>query len=56
MNYFIYFTSLIGLFNRTVRVTLVIFQNCLNNFELSLVVFLPNITKNHAITYTYTTT
>ena len=23
-----------------------------NNFEISLVVFLPNITANHAITYT----
>ena len=23
-----------------------------NNFEISLVVFLPNITTNHAITYT----
>ena len=23
-----------------------------NNFEISLVVFTPNITKNHAITYT----
>ena len=23
-----------------------------NNFEISLVVFMPNITKNHAITYT----
>ena len=36
---------------------LVIFQNCLkfhspNNFEISLVVFMPNITTNHAITYT----
>ena len=36
---------------------LVIFQNCLkfftyNNFEISLVVFKPNITTNHAITYT----
>ena len=41
-----------------------IFQNCLkfhppngseiayNNFETSLVVFMPNITTNHAITYT----
>ena len=35
-----------------------IFQNCLkfqitcNNFEKSLVVFMPNITTNHAITYT----
>ena len=33
-----------------------IFQNCLkityNNFEISLVVFMPNITTNHAITYT----
>ena len=32
------------------------FQNCLkfayNNFEISLVVFMPNITTNHAITYT----
>ena len=27
-----------------------------NNFEISLVVFMPNITTNHAITYTYTTT
>ena len=26
-----------------------------NNFEISLVVFMPNITTNHAITYTYTT-
>ena len=25
-----------------------------NNFEISLVVFLPNITTNHAITYTNT--
>ena len=25
-----------------------------NNFELSLVVFMPNITTNHAITYTKT--
>jgi len=37
-------------------VSLVIFQNCLkftyNNFEISLVVFFPNITSNHAITYT----
>ena len=24
-----------------------------NNFEISLVVFMPNITTNHAITYTY---
>ena len=24
-----------------------------NNFEISLVVFIPNITTNHAITYTY---
>ena len=24
----------------------------LNNFEISLVVFMPNITTNHAITYT----
>ena len=24
-----------------------------NNFEMSLVVFMPNITTNHAITYTY---
>ena len=36
---------------------LVIFQNCLkfftyNNFEISPVVFMPNITTNHAITYT----
>ena len=23
------------------------------NFEISLVVFIPNITTNHAITYTY---
>ena len=39
-----------------------IFQNCLkfhsckilyNNFEISLMVFFPNITTNHAITYTY---
>jgi len=31
----------------------VIFQNCLKyNFEISLVVFMPNITTNHAITYT----
>ena len=33
-----------------------IFQNCLkftyNNFEISLVVFMPNITTNHATTYT----
>ena len=41
-----------------------IFQNCLkfhsptareityNNFEISRVVFMPNITTNHAITYT----
>ena len=41
-----------------------IFQNCLNfirltareitynNFEISLEVFLPNVTTNHAITYT----
>ena len=34
------------------------FQNCLkfqityNNFEISLVVFMPNITTNHAITNT----
>ena len=27
-----------------------------NNFEISLVVFMPNITTNRAITYTYTTT
>ena len=27
-----------------------------NNFELSLVVFMPNIITNHAITYTYATT
>ena len=27
-----------------------------NNFEISLVVFMSNITTNHAITYTYTTT
>ena len=25
-----------------------------NNFEISLVVFMPNITTNHAITYTNT--
>ena len=25
-----------------------------NNFEISLVAFMPNITANHAITYTYT--
>ena len=25
-----------------------------NNFEMSLVVFMPNITTNHAITYTNT--
>ena len=25
-----------------------------NNFEISLVVFMPNITTNHAITYTKT--
>ena len=25
-----------------------------NNFEISRVVFMPNITTNHAITYTYT--
>ena len=24
-----------------------------NNFEISLVVFMPNITTNHGITYTY---
>ena len=24
-----------------------------NNFEISLVVFIPNITTNHAITYTF---
>ena len=24
-----------------------------NNFEISLVVFMPNITTNYAITYTY---
>ena len=36
-------------------IPLVIFQNCLNdNFEISLVVFIPNIITNHAITYTYT--
>ena len=33
-----------------------IFQNCFkityDNFEISLVVFMPNITTNHAITYT----
>ena len=36
-----------------------IFQNCLtarkityNNFEISLMVFMPNITTNHAITFT----
>ena len=27
-----------------------------NNFEISLVVFMSNITTNHAITYTHTTT
>ena len=27
-----------------------------NNFEISLVIFMPNITTNHAITYTTTTT
>ena len=27
-----------------------------NNFEISLVVFMPNITTNHAITYTNTDT
>ena len=26
-----------------------------NNFEISLVVFMPNITTNHAITYTNAT-
>ena len=26
-----------------------------NNFEISLEVFMPNITTNHAITYTYGT-
>ena len=30
-----------------------IFQITYNNFEISLVVFMPNITTNHAITYTY---
>ena len=29
-----------------------IFQITYNNFEISLVVFMPNITINHAITYT----
>ena len=29
-----------------------IFQITYNNFEISLVVFMPNITTNHAITYT----
>ena len=37
-------------------ILLVIFQNWLkfmyNNFEISLVVRMPNITTNHAITYT----
>ena len=28
------------------------FQDCLNNFEISLVVFMPNISTNRAITYT----
>ena len=28
--------------------------NYVNNFEISLVVFMPNITTNHAITYTNT--
>ena len=28
------------------------FQRKYNNFEISLVVFMPNITTNHAITYT----
>ena len=27
-------------------------ENTYNNFEISLVVFMPNITPNHAITYT----
>ena len=27
-----------------------------NNFEISLVVFMPNVTTNHAITYTNTVT
>ena len=27
-----------------------------DNFEISLVVFMPNISRNHAVTYTYTTT
>ena len=27
-----------------------------SNFDISLVVFMPNINTNHAITYTYTTT
>ena len=30
-------------------------QYMYNNFEISLVVFMPNITTNHAITYTYLT-
>ena len=28
------------------------FEITYNNFEISLVVFMPNITTNHAITYT----
>ena len=45
------------------KIPLMIFQNCLkfhltareitfNNFEISLVIFMPNISTNHAITYT----
>ena len=37
--------SLISLAYRLVKITY-------NNFEISLVVFMPNITTNHAITYT----
>ena len=36
-----------------VRVWLTAREITYNNFEISLVVFRPNITTNHAITYTY---
>ena len=34
------------------QISLVAREITYNNFEISLVVFMPNITTNHAITYT----
>ena len=37
------------------RVSLTAREIMYNNFEISLVVFMPNITTNHAVTYTNST-